>query len=179
MRNLINFAPAAVFFGAYYFSGDFQTATAALMAAVAGQIALLKILKLRVGAAEWAVAGLVLVFGGATLLLRETAYLQIKTTAVNWLFAAALLGADLIWKKNLARALLGGFFTAEDWLWRRVSGALAAMFFLLGAVNLAVIRNVSEENWVWIKTFAYPAASFVFLLGVVFYLARNASLKNE
>lgn len=179
MRPLINIAPAAVFFGAYYVAGNFHTATAALIAAVAAQLALLAALKMRPTSLEWTTAALVFVFGGATLLLRETAYLQIKTTVVNWLFAAALLAADFVWKKNLARAMLGKFFTAEAILWRRVSTALAAMFFFIGAVNLAVIHNFSEETWVWLKTFGYPGINFIFLLGVVAYLARRGALNSE
>ena len=179
MRHFINIAPAVVFFGAYYAAGNFHTATAALMLAVIVQIALLAILKLRPTPPEWGTAALVVVFGGATLLLKETAYLQIKTTVINWLFAAALLAADFIWKKNLVRALLGKFITAEDILWRRASAALSFMFFLIGAGNLAVIFNFSEETWVWLKTFAYPGINFVFLLGIIAYLARNGTLHNE
>ena len=54
-------------------------------------------------------AVLVLVFGSVTLFFRDEIFLQIKTTAINWLFAGALLVADFALGKNLLRALLGGF----------------------------------------------------------------------
>ena len=180
MRNFIGIAPAAVFFAAYYISGrDFHAATMALMAAVAAQIALLAAFKMRPTSVEWTTAALVLIFGSATLLLQKTEYLQIKTTVVNWLFGGALLAADFGWKKNIVRALLGKFFTADYVLWRRASTALSAMFFFIGALNLAAIRNFSEETWVWLKTFAYPGINFIFLLGVIAYLAKNGAPKNS
>lgn len=179
MRHWIAFAPAAAFFGAYLFWGDFHIATAALMAAVSLQIALLLILKIPPSGAEWLAAALILVFGGATLLLRETVYLQIKTTVINWLFALALPVADFVFKKNLARALFGKFFEAENSQWRRSSNALALMFFGIGAANLAAIYHLSEEAWVWTKTFVYPGVNLIGLVGVIVYLTHRATMKND
>ena len=174
MRQWTSFAPALAFFAAYLAFGDFQAATAVLMGAVALQILLLLALRVPPTAAEWLAAALILVFGGATLLLRETAYLQIKTTVVNWLFALSLPVADIVFKKNLARAMFGKFFSATDAQWRRASVALSLTFFFVGAINLAAMHHLSEEEWVWAKTFAYPAATFAGLAGVVAYLACRA-----
>ena len=201
MRNWINIAPAVVFFAAYYAAqtfpaqtaaaakflyleaaiadNSFYAATAALMAAVVVQTFVLLALRQRISAGEWAVAALILVFGGATLILRETIYLQIKTTVVNWLFAAGIGLSEKVLKRSAAEALAGKFFIASPLIWRRVSFALAAVFLFIGAVNLAVVAYVSEESWIWIKTFIYPAATFVGVTGIMIYVARHAELKNE
>lgn len=143
------------------------------------QIALLLLLKLPPTGAEWLAAALILLFGGATLLLRETVYLQIKTTVINWLFALSFPIADFLFKKNLARALLGKFFTAQDAQWRRASNALALVFCFIGALNLVAMHHLSEEAWVWTKTFVYPGVSFAGIIGVVIYLTHRATVNND
>lgn len=173
MRNFLSFAPAAVFFGAYFYFGDFYSATVALMLAVALQIVILLLCKLPPTGVDWTVGALVLVFGGATLLLRETVFLQMKTTVVNWLFACAFLISDFGFKKNLAHLLMGKMIAAPDALWRRVSVMLSVTFFFVGALNLGLVFHLSEESWVWVKTFVYPAITLVSVLGIVAYLAQN------
>ena len=165
--------PAAVFFAVYLGGGlDFYLATAALMAAVCLQLAAMKILRKPVAKELWAVAAMVLIFGGATLLLRDELWLKIKTTVVYWLFASAFLVADFKFGKNPARALLGSVFEAPDFAWRRLTVALAGFFVLLGGFNLLVLRMFSTEQWVWIKTFGYPAATFCFLIAAFVWLHK-------
>ena len=199
MRAWTNLAPAAVFFAAYYFwkgwadiappslaafvgehldGGAFQFATAALILTMGLQLIFLRAFFSPVRTGEWGTFALVAVFGGVTLLLRDTLYLQVKTTVVNWLFAAGFLAADFLFNKNLLRLLLGGAVSASDALWRRLSSAMAGVFALVGAVNLIVIFNFSEEAWVWAKTFAYPAVNLFALLLIVACLWRGGSLKE-
>ena len=175
MRNWLSLFPAVVFFGVYFVTDDFRTATMALIAGVFLQILGLFICGKKPKPMEWTALGLITVFGGATLLLQENIYLQIKTTVVNWLFALCLLVADFVLKKNLARILMGEFFTASDVLWRRVSLLLAGMFFIIGAANLIIINLLSEAAWVYAKTFGYPAFTFIMLIGVIAYLLRHAT----
>ncbi|WOV91418.1 MAG: septation protein IspZ [Candidatus Zeuxoniibacter abyssi] len=176
----LNLFPAVVFFLAFFVGDkDFILATKALMAAVVAQLALLKILRQPIPKAVLITAVLVLVFGSVTLFFRDEIFLQIKTTAINWLFAGALLVADFALGKNLLRALLGGFFQAANTVWRTVSCWTAAFLFALGGGNLLVIHFLSAESWVWIKTFAYPGATFLFLIGIIFYLSRVGKIKED
>ncbi|MGI9337216.1 MAG: inner membrane-spanning protein YciB [Gammaproteobacteria bacterium] len=181
--------PAAVFFAVYfggdifpaaaadYFGGKFYLATAALMAAICLQLAAMKILHKPVEKELWLVAAMVLLFGGASLLLRDEFWLMIKTTVVYWLFAAAFLIAEMKFGKNPLRALLGSTFSAPDNAWRRLTFALAGFFGLLGTVNLMVLHLVSTDQWspdrwVLIKTFGYPAATFCFLIAAFVWLHK-------
>ncbi len=160
--------PAAVFFAVYLAAGlDFYLATAALMTAVCVQLAALKLLRKPVEKETWGIAVLILVFGAATLILRDEFYLKIKTTVVYWIFAAAFLIAEVKFRKNPARALLGSAVSAPDSAWRNLTFALAAFFALLGACNLFLLRMLTTEEWVWAKTFGYPAATFFFLLAAI------------
>ena len=84
------------------------------MAAVVAQLALLKILRQPIPKAVLITAVLVLVFGSVTLFFRDEIFLQIKTTAINWLFAGALLVADFALGKTCCAPLLGGFFPSRQ-----------------------------------------------------------------
>ena len=83
MRNWLSLFPAVVFFGVYFVTDDFRTATMALIAGVFLQILGLFICGKKPKPMEWTALGLITVFGGATLLLQENIYLQIKTTVVK------------------------------------------------------------------------------------------------
>ncbi|MGU9951697.1 MAG: inner membrane-spanning protein YciB [Gammaproteobacteria bacterium WSBS_2016_MAG_OTU1] len=179
MRHWINIAPVAVFFAAYYIGGNFQIATAAIMAAVVVQIALLRLFYPPVKIIEWSTLALILAFGAITLLLKDSFYLQLKTTVINFLFATALLVADFAFGKNLAKALLGTMIDAPPILWRRVSIMLASVFFAIGILNLMVIFNFNVETWIWVKTFIYPAINFIALIAIIAYLMRGGAIKNE
>lgn len=198
MRNLITLSPALIFFASYYAArtypdhaalalsymnlpgtGAFYAATVALIISAILQIILLLSLRMHITAGEWTGAALIIVFGGVTLMLRETAYLQIKTTVINWLFALAALGGELFLKKPAAEMLLGKVFEAPRTVWRRASIGLSAIFATVGAVNLVVISFFSEETWVWLKTFAYPALTFLGIAGVLIYVARSGEFRHE
>ena len=179
MRHFINFLPPAGFFGVFLYTGDFYTATATLVGTIICAPLLLKLCSLDIRAVEWATVVLVVLFGGISLLLRDAFYLQIKTTVINWLFAVILLTADYGFRKNLARGLLGSFYTASDSDWRRVSCALAGVFVFIGALNIAIMLNLSQESWVWIKTFVYPGVSFVGVIGIFIYLAIKGTPLTE
>lgn len=183
--------PAAVFFAVYlggdvflagasaYLGGKFYLATAALMAAVCIQLALMTILRKKVEKELWIVAAMVLVFGGASLLLRDELWLKIKTTVVYWIFASAFLIAEFKFGKNPLRALLGSAFSAPDVAWRRLTLALAAFFALLGAFNLLALRLLSTDQWVWTKTFGYPAATFCFLIAAFVWLHKAGAGNDD
>ena len=198
MRSFITFAPAIVFFAAYFAAqtypaaassamlslglpgtGAFYAATVALMMSAVGQITLLLALRMQVMPGEWAGAVLIIIFGGITLMLRETAYLQIKTTVINWLFALSALSCELVFKKPAAEKLLSHAFDASRTVWRRATVGLASIFVIIGAVNLAVISYFSEETWVWLKTFAYPTILLVGVVGIFIYVARCGEFKHE
>ena len=58
--------------------------------------------------------------------------------------------------------------------WRRVNGASAAFYALLGALNLAVAYGASERAWVYFKLFGLALLTFVFVALQVLWLSRAA-----
>lgn len=171
LANVLSLGGVLLFAAVWWLDGIY-TATAALMAFMTAHVVLLKALRRPLEKMTIVVWLMVLAMGGLTLLLRDKAFIQLKTTIVYALFAVVLLASDWVWKKNLLRLALRQFFDAPDAVWRRATGALAAFFLTLSACNFLVAKYLSEAAWVGIKTFAFPTATLLFMASVVACLFR-------
>lgn len=165
-----------VVFPLVWYVADIYLATAALMGIFVSQILLLLILKKPIEKAVWVMCLLVVVLGALTLLLREKAYIQIKTSIVYAGFAVVLLASQFVFKKNLLQLALQQFFRAEPRLWRNLSLSLAVYFMLLSLCNWIVLNHFSEAVWVSVKTFGFPAATFVFTIGIIICLSHYGEM---
>ena len=179
LANIFSFA-GVLFFAAAWWLADIYVATAVLMAVMTANVVIIKLMRRPLEKITLAVWLLVLVMGTLTLLLRDKAFIQLKTTIVYAVFAVALLASEYIWKKNLLRMALQGFFDAPPAVWRRAVAALAVFFVTLSVCNFFVARHLSEAAWVGIKTFGFPAATLVFMLCLLAFMFRYAKpLENE
>src|SRR4051812_39596896 len=105
MKFLFDLFPVVLFFAAFKLS-DIYVATAAAIAATIVQVAWLKLRGRHVDMMLWASLCIIVVFGGATLLLQNEVFIKWKPTVLYWLFGAVLAGAMLAFRKNLIRGLL-------------------------------------------------------------------------
>jgi len=116
---------------------------------------------------------LLLVFGGATLILKDPVFIKWKPTAINWLFAAVFLGSQFIGKKPLVERMMGHALEIEDQsVWTRLNIAWICFFIFSGIANLFVAFNFSEDIWVDFKLFGLMGLTLIFVIGQAFYLAR-------
>ena len=116
---------------------------------------------------------LLLVFGGATLYLKDPVFIKWKPTAINWLFAAVFLGSQFIGKKPLVQRMMGHALEINDALvWNKLNLAWVGFFIFSGVANLLVAFNFSEEIWVDFKLFGLMGLTIIFVIGQSFYLAR-------
>jgi intracellular septation protein len=92
MQLLFDFLPVIAFFVAYKLAGIY-VATVVIIAASIAQVSIYWLRTRRVNPMHLVSSGLVLVFGGLTLLIHDTAFIMWKPTVVNWLFAAAFLAS--------------------------------------------------------------------------------------
>lgn len=159
-------------FAAAWYVGGIYVATITLMTLMTLHVALLLLLR-RVHKPTLLMWVLVMVLGALTLLLRDKAFIQLKTTVVYAVFATVLGVAEAL-GKSLPRMALGNFFSAPAAVWRRVSQLAVGYFLSLSVCNYFVAKHLSESTWVGVKTFAFPAATFVFTLLVIAYLYRYA-----
>ena len=91
MKFLFDIFPVIVFFVAYWPAGIY-TATAIAIAATFAQIGWLAARGRKIEPMLWASLIIIVVFGGATLLLHDETFIKWKPTVLYWLFASGLLG---------------------------------------------------------------------------------------
>ncbi|MFZ5723211.1 MAG: inner membrane-spanning protein YciB [Pseudomonadota bacterium] len=189
MKSLFDLFPAIAFFAVFYLSGkDIIQGTAALMIASLLQVALGWAFWKKIDRMHLAVLGVVLVFGGLTLLLRDERFIKWKPTIVDILFAVILLGSELIGRRNLirmgaeaaiARIGDGARIEAPALVWRLVNLSAIAFFLGCAGLNLWIIARVDTETWVDIKTFGYPLLNIVFMIGLIAWLWRYVKLPPD
>ena len=171
MKQLLDLWPILLFF-IFYQWYDIYMATAVLMGAVLLHSLLLWWRLRRLSPMQWVTLVLVLLFGGATLLLHEPRFIQWKPTLVQWLMALAFAGSHFIGNKPLIRRLLDSQLALPPEVWIRLSLAWIGFFVFSGAVNLLVVYNFDEATWVSFKLFGLLGMTFLFILLQGLWLVR-------
>jgi intracellular septation protein len=171
MKFLFDLFPVLCFF-AVYWASDIFAATAAAIAATLAQVAWLRLRRRRVEPMLWASLGIILVFGGLTLALKERLFIMWKPTVLYWLFAAVLAVSATAFDRNLVRAVMSKELRLPEPVWERLNWSWVAFFVLMGAANLLVAYNFSEAAWVQFKLFGGVGLMLLFVLGQALVLGR-------
>ena len=176
-KLLFDFFPIVIFFAAYKYSGDIVTATAYLIPATLFQVAYSYWSTRKVEKMYIVTLVLVVLLGGATLVLQDKTFIQWKPSVVNWLFAVAFMGSEFIGDKNLLERMMGSQIELPKLIWRRLNYMWSSFFVFIGALNVYVAfsGNYSEEAWVNFKLFGMLGLTIVFIILQGFYLARHVS----
>lgn len=179
MKFLIDFFPVLAFFIAFKVPQDpeqgIYLATAVLIVATIIQLAVNWFIYSRFEKAHLITFAVVLVFGGATLLLHDERFIKWKPTIVVWIFAAIALASEFIGDKNLFRRFIGMIdqkINAPDFVWSRLNMSWAVFFILVGLLNLYVAFNFDRAVWVDFKVIGLTIINVVFMAGQIIYLFR-------
>jgi intracellular septation protein len=177
MQALAEFAPLVAFFVTYSLRGLYA-ATAVLMVAMLALLAFDWLRERRIPPLHALSAVLVLIFGAATLLLRNRLFIQWKPTVLFWLVSVAFVASFWIGERTLTQRFLEPALAERVAVsprqWRRANVASAAFYALLGALNLAVAYGASERTWVYFKLFGLAVLTFAFVALQVLWLTRAA-----
>jgi len=163
MKFLFDIFPVILFFVAFKFS-DIYVATAVAIGATFVQIGWVWLRHRKVEKMLWVSLGVIVVFGGATLLLRDETFIKWKPTVLYWLFGASLAVAALAFNKNLIRAMMEKQVTLPDVVWSRLQASWIAFFAAMGALNLFVAYNFSTDAWVNFKLFGGLGLMLIFVV---------------
>jgi intracellular septation protein len=106
-------------------------------------------------------AVIVVVFGGATLILQNDTFIKIKPTIIYLLFAGTLLGG-MIMRKPLLAAVFDQVFHLTEEGWRRLTIRWALFFLALAVLNEIVWRTQTTDAWVTFKVFGVTPLTFIF-----------------
>jgi intracellular septation protein len=144
-------------------------ATAVAIVATFGQVGWVLLRGRKVDNMLWISLAIIVVMGGATLLLRDPTFIKWKPTVLYWSFAAVLLGSDLVLKKNVIRTMMQEQLSLPDPVWRRLNLSWVVFFAVMGTANLYVAYNYSESAWVNFKLFGGIGlmVAFVILQGLM------------
>lgn len=179
MKLLLDFLPVIIFFAVYKFSGDIILATAVLIPATLAQMAYTWFKTHRIEKMQLVTLGLVVVLGGATVLLDNKAFIQWKPTVVNWLFAAAFLLSQFIGKKTIVQRLMESSIELPSKVWNNLNIGWVGFFIIMGIANLAVVYTLSEEAWVNFKLFGMLGCTLVFIIGQGIYISKHMPEQQE
>jgi intracellular septation protein len=171
MKLLIDFFPIILFFVAFKVWGIY-TATAVAIAATVLQIAYLRVRNGRVEPMQWVSLGVIVLFGGATLLAESETFIKWKPTVLYWLMGGALLVGQLIFRKNLLRSVMGAQLQLPEAVWLKLNWAWAAFFALMGGLNLWIAFHFDTDTWVNFKLFGGMGLMLVFVVAQALYLSR-------
>ena len=147
-------------------------ATAVAILATLGQVLWLLLRRRHVDTMLWVSLVIIVVFGGATIYFHDEMFIKWKPTVLYWCFALALLGAQLLMRKNLIRSLMGKQMTLPDPVWDKLNLAWSAFFAAMGALNLYIAFNFPLELWVNFKMFGFIALMIAFVIAQTVYLSR-------
>ncbi|HJU49418.1 MAG TPA: septation protein A [Pseudogulbenkiania sp.] len=177
MKFLSDLFPVLLFFGAYWFSRDMFVATSVAIAATVLQVASAWLRHRKVEIMQWVSLGLIVVLGGATLLLHDKHFIMWKPTVLYWIMGMGLLIGELAGKNGI-RALVGQQMELPAAVWRKLNYAWVAFFALMGALNLFVAYRFSENVWVNFKLFGGLGLMFAFVIVQSLFLSKYLEEKK-
>lgn len=175
MKFLFDLFPVALFFVAIQV-WDIFVATAVAIAASFVQVGWLLFRRKRIDPMLWASLGIIVVFGGLTLYLRDKTFILWKPTVLYWLFGLALAGAALL-RRNLIRTMLSDQMRLPEPVWARLNWSWVGFFAFMGALNLYVAFNYSEKIWATFKLFGGLGLMIAFVVAQSLVLAKYVDEK--
>lgn len=119
------------------------------------------------------------VFGGATLFIRDPAFIKWKPTVVNLGFALVFFASTYIGKKPLVERFMGNAIEAPRPIWHKLNSAWILFFVVIAALNLFIAYNFSEEFWVGFKLFGVLGLTILFLIMQMILLSQYIVVKPE
>lgn len=177
MKFLFEIFPIILFFAAFKLYGIY-VATGVAIAATVAQISWVWVKHRKVENMQWISLALIVVFGGATMLLRDETFIKWKPTVLYWLFAVTLLASELAFRKNLIRAMMEKQVSAPDAVWKKLLFGWVGFFVVMGILNLYVAYNYSTDTWVSFKLFGGIGLMIVFVIGQAVMLAPHMKEKE-
>lgn len=172
MKLLFDFFPVLLFFVAFKTLGIFAATAVAIVTTLA-QIGWMWRRTGHIEPMQWVSLGVIVVFGGATLLTHDETFIKWKPTVLYWLMSGALWVGWLGFKRNFLRSLMGHQLTLPDSAWLVLLHSWAVFFAGMGVLNLWVASHFDTDTWVSFKLFGGMGLMLVFVLGQAVYMSRH------
>lgn len=154
------------FVAIYALSHNIYLATGLGIAAGVIQIAYLKLRRAPIDAMQWASLGLVVVFGGASLVTHDPRFIMLKPTLIYLVIGGIMMRRGWMTRYMPPEALAwaSDVVIAFGYVW-------AAMMFLTGALNVGLVVHGDIKLWAW-WIGVFPIASKLALFAVQYLTTR-------
>jgi len=173
MQLLVDFFPLLLFFAAYLWQGIFVATGVAIVASIL-QIIWIHWKHGRAGITNWLSLVIIVVFGGATLLLQDKTFIMWKPTVLYALFGGILTVGKVGFGRDLLAPLMKGVVLPAP-VWTRLTWAWVAFFAFMGVANWYVAFHYSEQTWVLYKVWGGIGLFLVFAVAQGVWLSRYAT----
>jgi intracellular septation protein len=190
MKQLLEFFPLVLFFGTYQLSGEtlsigdwshtfdgIFSATAVLMISSIFVWAIGSLMSRANDKRLMWMALAVVIFGSATLILRDQRFIQWKPTVFNWGLAVIFMASQFFGEKNLPQRFMGQQLKLPSRVWGRLNALCIGNFALVGTLNIVVAYRFEEAFWVSYKL--YSSVGFTLLLMVLTVVLVMPHLKDQ
>ena len=143
MQLLADYFPLILFFLAFKWQGIMVATAVAIVASVA-QIAWFK-RKGTVSAVHWISLAIIVVFGGATLILQDEVFIKWKPTVLYGAFGMTLLVGKLVFRRDLIAYLLKDIVLPPA-VWSRVTWSWVALLRRDGRCSTGTSRSTISHG---------------------------------
>ncbi len=170
MRFLADYFPLFLFFLAYKWRGIWVATAVAIVASVL-QIAWLYWRGV-ISPVHWLSLAIIVVFGGATLLLHDETFIKWKPTVLYLAFAGVLAAGKLLWRRDLL-ALVMKELQLPPAIWTRLTWAWILFFGAMAFANWYIAFHFPTATWVNFKVWGGIGLFVVFAIAQGLFLARH------
>jgi intracellular septation protein A len=155
-----------LFVGLYAVTHSVYVATGLAIAAGIAQIGYLKFRRSPIDAMQWMSLGLVVVFGGASLITHDPRFIMLKPTLIYAALGVVMLRPGWIvrYQPPLALRWSRDVATVFGYVW-------AGLMFATGALNIALVLHGDPKLWAWFLG-VFPIASKLALFAVQYAVTR-------
>ena len=173
MKLLFEFLPLILFFVAFKWQGIFVATGVAIATAIL-QFAWMYFRGQKISTMQWISLGVIVVFGGATLLLADDFNIRLKPTVLYWACAVTLMVGRLFFNASwLQKVMPANELPLPDEIWRRLTWAWVVFFGFMGYLNLYVGFNFPLDTWANFKVWWSMGIILAFSLAQGIYMAKH------
>jgi intracellular septation protein len=170
MRFLADYFPLFLFFLAYKWQGIWVATGVAIVASVL-QIAWLYWRGV-ISPVHWLSLAIIVVFGGATLLLHDETFIKWKPTVLYLAFAGVLAAGKLLWRRDLLAVVMKELQLPPA-IWTRLTWAWILFFGAMAFANWYIAFHFPTATWVNFKVWGGIGLFVVFAIAQGLFLARH------
>jgi intracellular septation protein len=169
MKFLFDLFPVILFFAAFKIKGIFVATAVAIIASLL-QICWMLLRRKKVQPMMWASLVIILVFGGATLILHNETFIKWKPSILYWLIGSLMVAGQLFYGKTALKGVLSPQLQLPDRTWKTMNLCWGIFFLALGFINIFVAYTFSTSAWVNFKLFGIMGLILLFTVvqGLVF-----------